>query len=144
GAAQAYQKLKARIKQIVVSAEGKINQTMINEYKQKFKKALKDDLKTANALTVLFELLKDVRLNNITKKKLIADFDQVLSLSLITKGKKVDDDKLVTYINKKIAKREQAKEQGDYQLADSIRRELKEKGIILIDKKNRTDWEKED
>lgn len=144
GAAQAYQKLKARIKQIVVSAEGKINQTMINEYKQKFKKALKDDLNTANALTVLFELLKDVRLNNITKKKLIADFDQVLSLSLITKGKKVDDDKLVTYINKKIAKREQAKEQGDYQLADSIRRELKEKGIILIDKKNRTDWEKED
>jgi cysteinyl-tRNA synthetase len=44
------------------------------------------------------------------------------------------------YILGKIEERRAARQQKDWLLADAIRKELEEKGVILEDKKNRTDW----
>ena len=78
-------------------------------------------------------------LNNNTKLYLIEDFDKVLSLDLIQKEE--IDNELVEYINKKIEERKEAKINKNYDLADSIRKELEEKGIILKDTREGTTFE---
>ena len=40
----------------------------------------------------------------------------------------------------KIKERREARQKKDWHPADAIRKELEEKGIILEDKKDRTDW----
>ncbi len=44
------------------------------------------------------------------------------------------------YIIGKIGERRAARLKKDWLLADAIRKELEEKGVILEDKKDRTDW----
>jgi cysteinyl-tRNA synthetase len=43
-------------------------------------------------------------------------------------------------ILEKIGERQDARQKKDWSYADAIRKELEEKGIILEDKKDRTDW----
>ena len=43
-------------------------------------------------------------------------------------------------IQSKINDREQARKKGDYKLADSIRKELENNGVIIEDKDNKTIW----
>ena len=43
-------------------------------------------------------------------------------------------------IKSKIKDRENAREKGDYKLADSLRKELESAGVIIEDKGNKTTW----
>ena len=49
---------------------------------------------------------------------------------------KVDEN----FINQKIKDRNEARKNGDYKLADIIRKELKDSGVILEDKQDKTTW----
>jgi cysteinyl-tRNA synthetase len=49
---------------------------------------------------------------------------------------KVDE----SFINKKIKDRNDARKQGNYKLADIIRKELENNGVIIKDKQNQTTW----
>ena len=51
------------------------------------------------------------------------------------------DSELLNYINSSIEKRKQAKIDKNYDLADSIRKELLEKGIVLKDTREGTIFE---
>ena len=115
---------------------------MFEEYKNKFKDCLNDDMNTSSALTVLFEGLKDEMLNDYTKKAIVKDFDEVLSLDLLKEEENTLDETLEKYILEKIEQRKQAKLNKDYSLADSIRNELLEKGIELKDTREGTTWSK--
>jgi len=138
GATNAYNKLLSKIKNISKD-DSLVDQEIINEYKNKFKKELENDLNTSNAITLLYDVLKS-DLNNNTKLCLIEDFDKVLSLDLLKK-EEIDKDLLV-FINEKIEERKQAKLNKDYDKADTIRKELEEKGIILKDTREGTTFEK--
>lgn len=137
GAQNAYNKLINKIKSISKD-ESIIDENIINEYKEKFKKELENDLNTSNALTILYDVLKS-NLNNNTKLSLIEDFDKVLSLDLLKEDK--IDNELIKYIKEKIEERNNAKKNKDYNLADNIRKELEEKGIILKDTREGTTFE---
>ena len=100
--------------------------------------ALEDDLNTANALTVLYDVLKS-ELNNATKLYLIKDFDNVLSLNLLSTND--INEELLKFISEKIEERNEAKKQKNYELADKIREELQSKGIILKDTREGTTFE---
>ena len=50
------------------------------------------------------------------------------------------DEDLKQFIEQKIAQRLQAKKDKNYALADQIRNELTEKGIVLKDTPNGTEW----
>ena len=89
----------------------------------------------------MHDLLKDSDVNNKTKLELISSFDKVLSLDLINNNEDEIDKELEEFINKKIEERVEAKKNKDYALADSIRDELTEKGIRLIDTKDGTKYE---
>ena len=129
----AYKKLLNRINSI--SDEGEFDKDIFEKYNDSFKKCISEDLNTSNAITVLYDLLKDNDVNGKTKLELIKSFDKVLSLDLIKVN--VVSDKH-DYIMSKIELRNNAKKKKDFELADSIRDELLSKGIVLIDTREST------
>lgn len=131
-----YNKLKSKINSL--ADNGEINESEIKNYQDKFKSYLEDDLNTANAITVIYDVLKS-NLNDASKKYLINDFDKVLSLDLIKENK--IDAKLEEYIKDAIERRNEAKKNKDYILADKIREELLSKNIVLKDTREGTIYE---
>lgn len=136
-AKNSYNKLLSKIKTIP-NDKSILNQDEFLKYDKMFKEALSANLNTSNAITVLYDVIKS-EINNTTKLSLIKSFDKVLSLDL-TKEDKIDKD-LVSYIDEMIEKRNEAKKNKDYSLADNIRNELQEKGIILKDSREGTTYE---
>ena len=133
----AYNKLLNKVKSIKKD-DSQVDEKEFNEYNDKFKDALSDNLNTSNALTVLHDVLKS-NLNNNTKLSLIKSFDKVLSLDLLKEDE--IDNELVSYINEMIEKRKEAKSNKDFALADKIRDELLSKGIVLKDTREGTTFE---
>ena len=133
-ARESYNKLLGKVRNI--KDEGILENT--DEYLDKFKAALADDLNTSLALTTLYDTLKS-NLSGKSKLYLIKEFDKVLSLDLL-KNDDIDSD-LLNFINEKIQERSQAKENKDYALADKIRDELKEQNIIIKDTREGTTFE---
>ena len=139
-ARNSYQKLKNKIKSLNKNLNEELNNLKIEEYKNRFKEALENDLNTSLALTVIYDLLKD-DINDTTKIYLIEEFDKVLSLDLLKEEVKKIDNELLEYINSMINKRKEAKQNKDYALADKIRSELEEKGILIKDTREGTIYE---
>lgn len=137
GAQNTYDKLISKIKSINEDSS-KVDKALFEKYNNMFKETLCDNLNTSNSLTVLYDVLKS-DLNNNTKLALIKSFDKVLSLDLIKEEKY--DEELISYIEDMIIKRSNAKKEGNYELADSIRNELLERGIILKDTREGTVYE---
>ena len=138
-AVSSYQSLKNKVKHMMNEVTGEVDENLFHDYQQKFKDALSDDLNTANALTVLYEVLKH-DMNNKTKLALIEDFDQVLSLSLL-KVEEIDDD-LKQQVLELIAERTEAKKEKNFARADEIREILKNMGIQIKDTREGTTFEK--
>jgi len=139
GASREYSKLKNRT--LNLSDEGMVDEEKFNLYNNRFKEALSNDLNTSMCITILYELLKDNELNDKTKKELVKSFDSVLSLDLLVEDNKEIDDNLEIYIKEMIAKRQEFKKNKDFEQADKIREELKEKGIIIKDTREGTVFE---
>ena len=133
----AYNKLKNRI--LAINDIGELDTTKFGYYTAKFKEELSNDLNTANGITLIYDLLKDDSVNGHTKIEIINDFDKVFSLDLTKKtlNTSIDMDK---YIKDKIEERRIAKMNKNYELSDSIRDELLDKGIILTDTREGTTY----
>lgn len=133
----AYDKLKNRI--LAINDIGELDTTKFGYYTDKFKEELSNDLNTANGITLIYDLLKDDSVNGHTKIEIINDFDKVFSLDLTKKtlNTSIDMDK---YIKDKIEERRIAKMNKNYELSDSIRDELLDKGIILTDTREGTTY----
>ena len=128
---------KLRNKVSSLSKDGELDNDKFNLYNDRFKAELENDLNTANALTVLFELLKDDSVNDFTKLELVKNFDKVFSLNLIVENEVSDNDAEIKLL---IEKRANAKKNKDFALADSIRTDLLNKGIELIDTREGTTY----
>ena len=135
-ASLSYQKLKQRVQSL--KTEENPNETIYQEYNQKFKEYLEDDLNTSNAITLIYDLLKS-DVDNGTKYALIRSWDKVLSLNLCEE--KEISESLKKYIEEKIEERKKAKEEKNYALADQIREELLKQNIILKDTREKTTYE---
>ena len=135
GADNAYNKLKNKIN--TLKNEGDIDNNIKETYVTKFKECLESDLNTANALTILYDTLKE-NTTDSTKIEIIKEMDKVLSLDLLKKEEVNIDEE---YIKDMIQKRNIAKEQKDYNTADKIREELERNGIILKDTREGTIYE---
>lgn len=136
----AYLKLLNKISNI--KNEGSIEEDKYNKYNDKFKNYLSDDLNTSNALTLLYDLLKDKDVSGATKIKLIKDFDKVLSLDLLEEKEENIDSDLKSYVEEQIKLRNEAKKSKNFDVADKIRNDLLEKGIELKDTREGTIWNK--
>ena len=134
----AYEKLVNRVTSL--SKEGEIDKAAFAAWREKFEAALADDFNTSMALTVLYDMLK-ADVNDATKFALAESFDEVLSLNLtVALPEEEVDDELAAFVEGKIAERAQAKKEKDFAKADAIRNELLEKGIVLKDTREGTQW----
>lgn len=132
----ALKKLRSRVASI--EDDGNRDDKPFDYYNEKFKEALEDDLNTANALSVLYEVLKDDNVNGKTKIEIVSIFDKVLSLDLVTDKKNISNEEQIL---KMIDERNIAKKNKDFVKADSIRDELLKMNIRLVDKREGTTYE---
>ncbi len=140
-ASQTYTKLKKRI--AALSAGGSADETVAKEWHDKFAETVGNDVNTAMGVTLVYDVLK-ADIDDATKRAIIADFDTVLGLRLFEEtaaGKASADPELAAYVEGKIAERAAAKKEKNFALADAIRQELDEKGIVLKDTREGTLWE---
>ena len=151
----AYQKMIARIASL--KEEGEVDETAFSAMKEKFTKALDNDLNTSLAITAVYDALK-FQTNDATKLAVIADFDKVLGLDLIEKAaqKRKENASAASStaggftvqgegdptIDALVLQRAEAKKAKDFAAADRIRDELKEKGIEIIDTKDGAIWKR--
>ena len=120
----------------------------LNSRKDQFIAAMDDDLNTADAITAIFELVKDINTTVITdapSKELVEIattlFDEltgVLGLVYNRKTESLDDE-----IEKMIEARTQARKDRNWAEADRIRDELKAQGIVLEDTPQGVKWHRE-
>lgn len=129
---------------IAHAAEGGEAPAFLEEYKSKFIEAMDDDLNTADALGVLFQMVRDINklvAENAGKAALEASLKaftelcDVLGLLYVKK-----DDSLDAEIEALIAERTAAKKAKDFQKADAIRQQLSDMGIILEDTREGVKW----
>ena len=137
-AENAYKKLLNRVANL--KNDGVVDKNINEMYITKFKETLEDDLNTSNSLTVLYEVLKS-DINDATKRELVLEFDKVLSLDLMKSNTNDVDSNKKKYIQEMIEKRELAKREKNYVLADEIRNKLNEEGIVLKDTREGTIYE---
>ena len=145
-AVAAYDKLIAKI--ATLKKDGEVDQAAFDQLKSKFVNALNGDLNTSVAVTALYDVLK-AKCNDATKVALIADFDYVLSLNLLTAAeallKKQAEEEAASAdpeIDALVAARTEAKKAKNWAEADRIRDELKSRGIEIIDTPQGAKWRK--
>ena len=125
------------------AGEEEVKQELL-KHKDDFINAMEDDLNTADAITALFELARDInsKLNAKTMpSKELCDFAlslytelaDVLGLLYTEKEKGIDEE-----IQELIDLRTQARKNKNWAEADRIRDELKERGITIKDTPNGT------
>ena len=108
-------------------------------------KPLLEDLNTPEYISVLHKLYeKSSKGDKLSKSKFLTACrligfleEDKESWENFKKSKAKTDD---SFINKKIKDRNSARKKGDYKLADVIRKELEDNGVIIEDKQNTTIW----
>lgn len=145
----AKEKLEFTISNLLESSIRDEEKGLINElesYKTKFINAMEDDLNTADAVSAIFELSKFINTNvNETSslefaKMCLDKFNELTGVLNIVNKK--NDDILDKDIEELIQKRADAKKNRDFKLADDIRQELLDKGIVLEDTRQGTKWKR--
>ena len=137
-----YKKLKNRIAEL--GKEGTVDEAAVKEYKDKFVEVVGNDVNTSMGITLLYDVLKS-ELNGPTKRAIIDSYDYVLSLDLLKEEVQEDagvDAELEAYVLAKIEERKAAKKEKNFALADAIRNELLDKGILLKDTREGVKWER--
>lgn len=144
---------KNNLKFLLKSAEKKVlNFDYFKEkllhHKNNFIKAMDDDLNTADAISSIFDLTRDINSSlsdfEFISKELIEYalniFNELTGvLGIVYKDEKVF---LESEIELLIKEREEARKNKDFKTADEIRDKLKAKNIVLEDTKNGVKWKK--
>jgi cysteinyl-tRNA synthetase len=103
----------------------------IGGFMKQFIEAIADDVNTAKAVSILWQMIKS-DLTNPQKKALIDRWNTVLGLDLAPRGETDIPQEVVSLAEK----RKDAKEKKDFSLADDLRKKIEEKGYIVKDQKN--------
>ena len=134
----AYDKLLNKTRALVGSNDG-VDLGTVNKYRDLLKDALGNDLNTASAITLIYDILKE-NVSSETKLKVVEMIDSVLSLSLLEVKEKSIDEEFKRYIEAKIEERKEAKKNKDFVTADKIRDELLQKGVTIKDGREGTTY----
>ncbi len=138
--------LFANAKQGDMTEEEKELLDKTKEFYDKFDAAMDDDFNTADAISAVFELVKYVNSNSSSDnttayltalKEKITTLTDVLGLIVDKKEEMLDSE-----IDELIARRQQARKDKNFALADQIRDELLSKGIILEDTREGVRWKR--
>ena len=120
----------------------------LDAYRQRYIEKMDDDFNTADAISVLFDLIRDINSNvginsskELCEKALELIRELGLPLGILQKTTKGTLEEEVEAL---IAERQQARKDRNFALADKIRDELKARGIELLDTPQGVRWKKVD
>lgn len=121
---------------------------LLDSRREQFVSAMDDDLNTADAISAVFELVRDINTNVIgeNSSKVLAEFaseifDELTGVLGLVYNRKTDS--LDSEIEALIEARQQARKEKNWAEADRIRDELKAQGIILEDTPQGVKWHRE-
>ena len=116
-----------------------IEENIINEFEEKFHKAINDDLNMPMAISIVWDIMRYPKKSK-ELAKLLLKFDEVLGLQI---DKKVEnEEEIPEEIIKLVEERKRARENKDWELSDKIRDIIKEKGYSIKDSKEGVTIEK--
>lgn len=116
----------------------------LNRFKERFIEKMDDDFNTADAISVIFELIREVniKINETSSQKLVkyaldllTELGSPLGIMQNPLGGSLEEE-----IEKLIQERNDARKNRDFALADKIRNDLMEQGIVLEDTPNGVRW----
>ena len=119
----------------------------LDSRREQFIEAMDDDLNTADGISAVFELVKDINVNVIDSKsaeliKYAIDlFDELTNVLGLVYNR--DTGSLDEEIEKLIEARQNARKEKNWAEADRIRDELKAQGIVLEDTPQGVKWHRE-
>ncbi|MGL5616154.1 MAG: cysteine--tRNA ligase [Sarcina sp.] len=127
-----------------ITDEEKVYLKSLDKHKEKYIEKMDDDFNTADAITSIFDLVKDIN-SNVTatsSKELInAALELVRELGaplgMLQKSTKVS---LEDEVEELIKQRQEARKNKDFALSDKIRDDLKARGIVLEDTPQGVRW----
>ena len=129
-----------------MTAEEKQNQAAVEELVQKFETAMDDDFNTADAISAIFEIvrLSNSAISEASTKAYVSYVKETMDklcdvLGIITEKK---EEILDSEVEDLIAKRQQARKDKNFALADEIRGQLLDMGIILEDTREGVKWKR--
>ena len=137
----------------VINSNTELNINTEEDYKvlcdfvKKFEDSMEDDLNTADAISVIFELVKHINTiassGNIDKKYAEKSYETLkLLLDILGIDIKEEEVLLDEEIEKLIQERQDARKNKNFARADEIRNLLIDKGIILEDTREGVRWKR--
>lgn len=120
----------------------------LEKHREKFIEKMDDDFNTADGISVIFDLIKDIN-NNVSIDSSSELCEGALNLirelgSPLGILQKTEEKSLEVEIQELIDKRQEARKNRDFALADKIRDDLKARNIILEDTPQGVRWKKID
>ncbi|MEK7593204.1 MAG: DALR domain-containing protein, partial [Patescibacteria group bacterium] len=101
----------------------------LNNYETNFLNAINDDLNTPKAIAIVWQIIKDSRLSDSAKKKLILSFDEVFGLGLA----QIKPLKIPQKIKDLAAEREKFRVNKQFIQSDGLRKKIEELGYKIED-----------
>ena len=143
----AYNKLVEKIAPLTKDSAGDIDKAEYDRLMQSFRDALDNDINTAMAITVVYDVLKS-KANAATKLALIGEFDKVLGLDLIANAKELADnadsasDDIPDEVLELVEQRKAARKDKNFALADELRDKIAALGYEVKETRQGTEINK--
>ena len=143
----AYNKLIEKIAPLTKDSAGDIDKAEYDRLMQSFRDALDNDINTAMAITVVYDVLKS-KANAATKLALIGEFDKVLGLDLIANAKELADnadsasDDIPDEVLELVEQRKAARKDKNFALADELRDKIAALGYEVKETRQGTEINK--
>ncbi|MCI0531225.1 MAG: cysteine--tRNA ligase [candidate division Zixibacteria bacterium] len=129
-----------------VSGKNPEVEQIVKNTRQKFEEALDNDLNISAGLAAIFDMVRDI--NKLLRDNLLSNDDAMTVLELtckldsvlgVLKRPAISIDQTAEEL---IQKREKARQDKNWKMADQIRDQLAERGIVLEDTSGGTKWKK--
>ncbi|OPZ21659.1 MAG: Cysteine--tRNA ligase [Firmicutes bacterium ADurb.BinA205] len=143
----AYGKLIEKIAPLTQESGGDIDKAEYERLDKAFREALDNDVNTAMAITVLYDVLKS-KANAATKLALINDFDKVLGLDLVANAKLFLEESanasadIPAEVMELVEQRKEARKAKDFALADELRDKIASLGYEVKETRQGTEISK--
>ena len=118
--------------QVHLAGKEEISEEIVNEYEERFHKAINDDLNMPLAMGVVWEVVRNEK-KSPKLAKLLEKFDSVLGLKITEKTK--NEEEIPEEILKLVEQRKEARANKDWVKSDELRDLINQKGYNVKDTK---------
>ena len=130
---KAFERLKNGYK-LHLNGTDDVENDVINEYEERFHKAINDDLNMPLAMSIVWEVIRYQK-KSPKLAKLLLKFDEVLGLKIDEDDNNIKEVEVPEEILKLVEERKVARENKNWEESDRLRDLINEKGYIVKDTK---------